>query len=60
MEMNTSLHRLLEAIDVDTFIERADEIIGKAKRHPAGINAAREEADILLTQFEEYLKSKGL
>ncbi len=48
------------AVDVDSFLMRADQIIADAKSNPRGLGKVREEARNLMAQFEEFLKSRGL
>jgi len=58
--MSYRLDKMIETIDVETFIQRTHEIMDKIKCNPTYVVKAQEEAHILLAQFEEYLKSKGL
>jgi hypothetical protein len=53
-------HEIEMTVDVDAFIERARKIVGKFENNPALSAEAREEANVLLWQFEEYLKARGL
>ncbi len=58
--MSYHLDKMIEIIDVEMFIQDTHEILDKIKRNPTYAAKAQEEAHILLAQFEEYLKSKGL
>jgi hypothetical protein len=52
--------KVTSMVDVDAFIERATEIADQVKRNPSLHTEARQDARILLEQFEEYLEAKGL
>jgi len=58
--MSYRLDEVIEIMDVKTFIRRAYEILDKIKRNPSYAGKAQEEARILLSQLDEYLKSEGL
>jgi hypothetical protein len=58
--MNNRLETVTEMIDIETFIQRAHQILDKIKPNPTSPAKAREEAVNLIIQFEEYLKFKGL
>ena len=45
---------------VDSFIERAERTCEKFRKAPAFASKARREGRLLLNQFEEYLKARGL
>jgi len=47
-------------VNVDTFIEQATRIADKFKRNPKLSVKAKQEARVLLRQFEEYLEARGL
>jgi hypothetical protein len=52
--------KAVSMVDVDTFIEQATKIADRAKKNPDLSVQARQEAHVLLEQFEEYLEAKGL
>jgi len=52
--------KVVSMVDVNTFIERATEIADRVKRNPNLSTEARQDARVLLEQFEEYLEAKGL
>ena len=47
-------------VNVDTFIEKATRIADKFKKNPRLSVEAKQEAGVLLRQFEEYLEARGL
>ena len=47
-------------VNVDTFIEQATRIADKVKRNPDLSTEAKQEAQVLLEQLEEFLEAKGL
>ena len=47
-------------VNVDAFIEKATRIADKFKRNPRLSVEAKQEARVLLRQFEEYLEARGL
>jgi hypothetical protein len=47
-------------VDVDAFIEQATKIADRVKRNPNLHTEAKQDARILLEQFEEYLETKCL
>jgi hypothetical protein len=53
-------HEFVKTDIVEAFIRRAHQIFEETKRSPTSLIKAKEEARLLLTQFEEFLKSKGL
>jgi hypothetical protein len=52
--------KVASMVDVDTFIEQATKIANRVKKNPNLCIEARQEARVLLEQFEEYLEAKGL
>ncbi len=52
--------KVASMVDVDAFIEQATKIADKARKNPNTYTEARQEAHVLLEQFEEYLEAKGL
>jgi len=54
------LLKVASMVNVDTFIEQATKIADKFKRNPNVSIEAKQEARVLLRQFEEYLKARGL
>jgi len=47
-------------VNVDAFIKQATRIADKFKKHPKLSVEAKQEARVLLRQFEEYLEARGL
>ncbi len=52
--------KVASMVDVDTFIERATEISDRIKRNPSLYTEAKQDARVLMEQFEVYLEAKGL
>ena len=52
--------KVASMVDVDTFIKQATKIADRARKNPNLSVEARQEARILIEQFEEYLEAKGL
>jgi hypothetical protein len=54
------LLKMVSMLDVDAFIEQARKIADKFKSNPNLAIEAKQEARVLLKQFEEYLEARGL
>lgn len=52
--------KVASMVDVDAFIKRATEIADRVRKNPSSYTEARQDARILMEQFEEYLDAKGL
>jgi hypothetical protein len=58
--MQSSVEKVVRAVDVDTFIARAKEIVDKFENNPAFVLEAQMESRLLLRQLEMHLEAKGL